>query len=76
MKHAFKSQENGVINIEITNNEKFYKLHYRDNGKGFDFENIATKGLGVEIMKGLIDQLNANLETHQNNGFELIIYFK
>jgi two-component sensor histidine kinase len=76
MKHAFKSQENGVIDIEITKDEECNKLHYKDNGKGFDFENIATKGLGVEIMKGLIDQLNASIETHQNNGFELIIYFK
>lgn len=76
MKHAFRGQQDGVINIEMTKDEKFNKLHYRDNGKGFDFKNIETKGLGVEIMKGLIDQLNGNIETHQSNGFELIIYFK
>lgn len=76
MKHAFKSRQDGVINIEMTKDEKFNKLHYRDNGKGFDFKNIETKGLGVEIMKGLIDQLNGSIETQQSNGFELIIYFK
>jgi two-component system, sensor histidine kinase PdtaS len=78
MKHAFKKQANGIINIEITYNEesKTKKLHYIDNGKGYDFVNIETKGLGVEIVKGLIDQLNATVETHHGKGFELIINFK
>ena len=52
------------------------KLLYIDNGVGFDFNNSNSKGLGVEIMKGLIDQLDATVETHKSKGFELIIYFK
>ncbi|GAB2611656.1 hypothetical protein GCM10027035_05110 [Emticicia sediminis] len=77
MKHAFTQQPKGIINIEITKDEKMYKLHYVDNGLGFDFKNVETKGLGVEIMKGLIDQLNGKIETPSHNkGFELIIYFK
>ncbi len=77
MKHAFTQQPKGIINIEITKNEKMNKLHYVDNGLGFDFKNVETKGLGVEIMKGLIDQLNGKIETPSHNkGFELIIYFK
>ncbi|MEZ4903448.1 MAG: histidine kinase dimerization/phosphoacceptor domain -containing protein [Spirosomataceae bacterium] len=79
MKHAFKQQQIGVINIEITKDEKndTNNLHYIDNGMGFDFEKIETKGIGLEIIKGLLDQLNASVEapTHQK-GFELIIYFK
>ena len=78
MKHAFKNQKNGLINIEITQDEnsKNKCLHYIDNGKGFDFINVETKGLGVEIMKGLIDQLNGKIETHIKKGFELKIYYK
>ena len=77
MKHAFTQQPKGIINIEITKDEKMNKLHYVDNGLGFDFKNVETKGLGVEIMKGLIDQLNGKIETPSHNkGFELIIYFK
>ncbi|MCU0393318.1 MAG: tetratricopeptide repeat protein [Thermoflexibacter sp.] len=77
MKHAFAKQTNGIINIEITKDEKFkkHKLLYVDNGKGFDFKNVDTKGLGIEIMNGLIDQLNATIETKQSIGFEIIIYF-
>ncbi len=77
MKHAFKNQQNGIINIEITHNSLLKKncLHYIDNGKGFDFINVETKGLGVEIVKGLIDQLNGKIETQTKKGFELKIYF-
>jgi two-component sensor histidine kinase len=77
MKHAFKNQKNGIINIEITHDENLKKncLHYIDNGEGFDFVNVETKGLGVEIMKGLIDQLNGKLNTYLKKGFELKIYF-
>ena len=77
MKHAFKEQLNGIINIEIKQDDNLKKkcLHYIDNGKGFDFENVETKGLGVEITKGLIDQLNGTVETQIKKGFELKIYF-
>ncbi len=77
MKHAFKNQKTGIINIEITQNKNTKKncMQYIDNGKGFDFKNVETKGLGVEIMKGLIDQLNGEIEASIKEGFELKIYF-
>jgi two-component sensor histidine kinase len=77
MKHAFKNLLNGIINIEITYDQKSTKncLKYLDNGEGFDFENINTKGLGLEIMKGLIDQLNGKIEIQPKKGFGLKIYF-
>ena len=77
MKHAFSKIKNGIINIEITNDEEtnMNKLHYIDNGPGFDLDATSSKGLGVEIMKGLVDQLNGRIETCKNKGFELIIYF-
>ena len=77
MKHAFKNQPHGIINIEIKHDEVSKKscLHYIDNGEGFDFINVETKGLGVEIMKGLIDQLNGSIETQHKKCFELKICF-
>lgn len=77
MKHAFKNQQNGIINIEITHDDTSNNnlLQYIDNGEGFDFINVETKGLGVEIMKGLIDQLNGKIETQLKKGFELKIWF-
>lgn len=77
MKHAFKNQPNGIINIEIKpdKNSKKNCLHYIDNGFGFDFKNVQTKGLGIEITKGLIDQLNGTVETQLKKGFELKMCF-
>gem|GEM_PF-2023530 len=77
MKHAFKNQKHGIINLEITQDSSSQKncLYYIDNGDGFDFDLIETKGLGIEIMKGLIEQLNGEYETRFKKGFELKFFF-
>lgn len=77
IKHAFKNRNIGIITIAITkdkSNEK-NKLYYSDNGSGFDFSTISEKGLGLEITRGLIDQLNGEITTKSNDGFELTIWF-
>ena len=78
MKHAFKNRNIGIINIEIAKgkNGQKNKFYYSDNGDGFDFYQTNEKGLGLEITKGLIDQIDGIVETKTYNGFELIIYFK
>lgn len=75
MKHAFNKQHNGAINLEITNEGTNYKLAYSDNGCGFDFYQVNEKGLGQEIIKGLIDQLNGFVKSKKENGFQLMIHF-
>lgn len=77
MKHAFKNQKHGIINLEITQDSISQKncLQYMDNGDGFDFDHIETNGLGIEIMKGLIEQLHGEYETSFKNGFELKFFF-
>ncbi len=77
MKHAFKKQNIGIINIEISKDESSaqYHLYYADNGMGFDFNKTNTKGLGKEIIKGLIDQLDGIVKTKSDNGFELTLSF-
>lgn len=76
MKHAFKKRSIGIITIEISKDQNSNKLYYADNGTGFDFNKTSEKGLGQEIIKGLIDQLDGTTEINNNNGFELKIYFK
>lgn len=77
MKHAFKNRGVGMIHIEIVPDEPSGKnrLYYADNGKGFDFNRVAGKGLGLEIIKGLIDQLDGTVETGNTEGFELTVLF-
>ena len=78
MKHAFKNRNIGIINIEVAKgkNGQKNKFYYSDNGDGFDFYQTNEKGLGLEITKGLIDQIDGIVETKTYNGFELIIYYK
>lgn len=78
MKHAFDKRSKGQIRISISEDETVpkYRLAYTDNGTGFEFNSNKSKGLGIEIIHGLIDQLHGKLETRNNNGFELIAYFK
>mgnify|MGYP002860154234 CR=1 FL=1 len=78
MKHAFNKRSVGIINIELTKNEETgnNQLYYSDNGEGFDFNAKNEKGLGQEIIKGLIDQLNGRIEQKSHNGFELKVYFR
>ncbi len=78
IKHAFKKQDTGIINIHVTKDEatQMNKLIYADNGDGFDFSITPESGLGLEIIKGLIDQLDATIETQQHKGFKLTINFK
>jgi two-component sensor histidine kinase len=75
MKHAFKKRSIGIITIEITKDQNLNKLYYSDNGIGFDFNITSDKGLGQEIIKGLIDQLDGSVKTNNHNGFELTMYF-
>ena len=78
MKYAFSNRSIGIINILLTTNENATKntFYYTDNGEGFDFNAILNKGLGIEIIKGLISQLDGKYEATQSRGFEFLIYFK
>jgi two-component sensor histidine kinase len=77
IKHAFKKQNIGIINIEISKDDISARnhLYYSDNGTGFDFNKISAKGLGLEIIKGLIDQLDGIVKAKNDNGFELTLSF-
>lgn len=76
MKHAFHHRNIGIITIEVSSDGDLYKMYYSDNGSGYDFNQNIEKGLGQEIIKGLIDQLDAQVEAKNNNGFELKVIFK
>lgn len=78
LKHAFKKRSIGLITIEISKSDSLNKkvLYYADSGEGYDFNKVNEKGLGQEIIKGLIDQLDGTFETQSKNGFELTIYFE
>lgn len=77
MKHAFMKQTTGTIHIALNRDKETGKatLYYADNGRGFDFNKNNEKGLGMEIIKGLIGQLDATVKSQNSNGFELTLDF-
>ncbi|MBS1761229.1 MAG: sensor histidine kinase [Bacteroidetes bacterium] len=77
MKHAFKNRNIGIINIELKKDRVSGQsmLLYSDNGEGFDFNKKNEKGLGQELINGLIDQLDGTVHTNSQNGFELMVSF-
>jgi two-component sensor histidine kinase len=79
MKHAFKNRNTGTINIDIKKDELLQKIKfsYADSGHGFDFNVTNQKGLGLEIINGLIDQLGGTIEIAKTGkGFSLTIHFR
>lgn len=79
-KHAFKDKRVGeiIINLIKSDDDKYkYLLIYQDNGEGDEIiaEIKKTKGLGMEIVHGLVEQIKGKMIIEQNNGLEIKIYF-
>ncbi|MGF1923447.1 MAG: sensor histidine kinase [Bacteroidia bacterium] len=79
-KHAFKNQKNGTIRINMSYDLNHAKtnLYYMDNGIGFDpTVQYHGKGLGLEIIYGLTNQLNGKVKDGllSNTGFSFSISF-
>ena len=77
-KHTFREGRNNKLRIEIIKEGAFYKLIYKDYGKGladnFDFKGAKT--LGMQLITILTDQLGGRLEYKKSPDSTFVIYFK
>ena len=78
LKHAFPDNKGGEIYIDLhAINDHQYKLIVADNGVGIpadiDFENAKT--LGLQLVNGLVSQLDGTLKVAGNNGTKFEILF-
>lgn len=76
-KHAFKQGQDARIEIKamaLKDAPFTSEFIYRDNGKGFDGK-MKTKGLGLEIIKGLVGQLQGKVSFDGSNGYQTTILF-
>ncbi len=76
IKHAFEDKEEGKIFLHVWQEDRNYVFHYMDNGKGYDFNDVREGALGMEIIRGLIQQLQGSVVNRNNAGFELRIVFQ
>lgn len=67
-KHAFKNIDKGVIEINLSEEEKEIKLIVKDSGSGFDRATLATHSVGLHILDDLVNQIDATLNYKTDNG--------
>lgn len=77
IKYAFPLQADGVIRIVFTNKGPAYELVIQDNGIGFekDFSLPDADSLGMTLIRGFCDQLEADIEIQSKNGVSISIVF-
>ncbi|MGZ7117311.1 MAG: histidine kinase dimerization/phosphoacceptor domain -containing protein [Methanobacterium sp.] len=78
LKHAFPGNREGEIYIDLhLRNDHQYSLIVADNGiglpEGFDFEN--PNALGLQLVNGLVSQLDGTLKLDTNNGTKFEVIF-
>lgn len=65
-KHAFKGRLNNQIDISLLENNKHVFLNIKDNGVGFNQKTISKNSSGLEILKGLVEQIDATYDLKTN----------
>ena len=78
LKHAFPNGKKGEISVEmIPDRGKTFSLVIRDTGRGFpeELDFHETKSLGMQLVTGLVDQIDGTIELSRVKGTEFKIVF-
>ncbi len=78
IKYAFPDNKSGEISISMIDNGGQIKLELADNGVGMpEIQNETESGsLGVVLMKGLSEDIDADIDFEIENGTKITIKFK
>ncbi|WP_460206092.1 ATP-binding protein [Scytonema sp. NUACC21] len=75
LKYAFPNKQEGEILVKLSQNEENLSLIVKDNGVGLpvNFDEKQTKTLGINLIRGLVQQLRGNIEinSHQGTKFQI-----
>ncbi|ABE51858.1 histidine kinase dimerization/phosphoacceptor domain -containing protein [Methanococcoides burtonii] len=78
LKHAYKSEKKGEINIKFHLENNVITLIVSDNGEGIpeylDYKN--THSLGLQLVTTLVKQIHGNIELDRSNGTKFVITFE
>jgi len=65
------------IAVDLSKEKGEYILVIRDNGGGFDYENLQTQGMGLSLVKTLVEnQLDGEMKIQVKNGLIYTIRFR
>lgn len=78
LKYAFRENEDGIIDIKVSEKNGVYTTVVKDNGKGLpsNFSIETSNSLGFEIITTLIEQLDGSIDLINNSGTSVTIKFK
>ena len=74
-KHAFSETNSGKIDISITSDNEQLVLIVKDNGKGLKEPAVKTDSLGMDIIDGLAEQLDATYNFENQSGVVFTLRF-
>jgi serine/threonine-protein kinase RsbW len=86
IEHGYDDGQNGMIEVEVEATDKMCKIVIRDEGKFYDpnkhpsvniekhLEEGRTKGLGVFLMRQIMDEVKYRYEKDTKNELTLIKY--
>jgi signal transduction histidine kinase len=77
LNNAVKYARAGSIYFEFEGNAQYLRILIKDNGTGFDAENVETlpgKGNGIKNIKTTIAQLNGTIAWYRAEGTEVTIF--
>lgn len=70
IKHAFKGVLNPEISVKILQLKEGIELIYKDNGKGYERNNVALDSLGIFLINSLCDQIDGQGDFETEGKFE------
>jgi len=76
--HAFSGYDGGNVTLEFETDGNYFYLNVNDTGSGFDFADIngnSAKGIGLDIIKSLVIQLEGHIEFRRNGGTQISLNF-
>lgn len=76
IKYAFKDKNDCKIEIDFFKKDKNYFLFVEDNGVGFrENDYLINEMSGINLVKMLCEELKADIEIINDNGFKVIVSF-
>ena len=75
-KHAFNNKDEGLISIQLVQNDDKYMLMVFDDGLGITNHQISDKGLGLELVKLLVSQIKGVSQMDNSNGTRFTMRFQ
>lgn len=74
-KHAFQDKDEGLIMVKVNCIGGNVLVEVSDDGIGFEESVVPEGSLGIDIVHGLVEQINGQMKFENNNGTKFFLTF-